>query len=74
MSLFKRKHGKTRVVVPNQVFLHGSDRFEPGERYTVDINLARYFERNGWVEGSTEIPGPAELDVDDSTLGVRGGF
>lgn len=74
MSLFKKTQKHARIK-PNQTFLHERDRFEQGQVYRVDINLARYFARNGWLEGSDPVlPTTAALEVDDSTLGVRGGL
>lgn len=72
--MFKRKQKNVRIK-PNQVFLHETDRFEPGQVYRVNIALARYFERNGWLEGSDlRPPASGSLEVDNSTLGVRGGM
>lgn len=61
-------------IVPNQDFLQERDRFVKGQVYRVPISLARYFERNGWIEGSLASPPPAVLDIDDSVLGHNGGF
>ena len=75
MSLFKRG-SKQAKIVPNQTFLDGANRYEKGKTYTVELGLARYFQRNGWVEGSHSgyADSPAALDVDDSALGHNGGF
>jgi hypothetical protein len=75
MGLFKRKTQKLRKIVPNQDFLDEGFRFLKGKAYKVEINRARYFERNGWLEGSVAAPPdvPVELDIDDSTLGHQGG-
>ena len=74
MSLFKKTQKHARIK-PNQVFLNGRDRFEPGQVYRVDINLARYFARKGWLEGSDPVlPTTAAIEVDNGTLGQSGGF
>lgn len=73
MSFFKRKQKHVRVV-PNQDFLHGPTRFEKGKEYRVDISLARYFERNGWLEGSDlRPPIGSALTVDNGVLGTKDG-
>lgn len=54
-------------IVPTQVFLHGRDRYEPGETYTVSPDEAAYFRANGWVEG-----GPLSVSGDqDVTLDIQ---
>lgn len=75
MSLFKKNKSKNVRIVPNQDFLDGGFRFKKGEVYKVEIGLARYFERNGWLEGTDlSRPLPTVLEVDDSVLGHDGGF
>lgn len=69
-----RKTAKQVKIVPNQDFLEGRDRYEKGEVYLVDQALARYFERNGWIEGSLASPPSQTLDIDNGVLGQRGGF
>lgn len=74
MRLFKKS--KMVRIVPNQVFLDGGQRFEKGQVYKVEVGLARYFERNGWLEGSdlSSTKPAVLLDVDNSKLGHDGGF
>jgi hypothetical protein len=73
MRMFKRKKGKTDIkFVPNQDFLDEGFRYLKGEVYSADINRVRYFEYNGWLEGSIAAPPPAvTLDVDNSILGTK---
>lgn len=75
MRMFKKSSKSVRIK-PNQVFLHGGKRFEKGQVYRVEIGLARYFDRNGWLEGSDIRPpiGQKSLEIDDSVLGHDGGF
>lgn len=40
-------------IYPNQVFLDGTDRFEPEQEYLVEIRRAVRLERNGWASRST---------------------
>jgi hypothetical protein len=55
MAFFKKS--KHRKIVPNQTFLDGTNRYEKGKVYRVEMGLARYFDRNGWLEDSeTERP------------------
>lgn len=72
-NLFRRGDRQVKIV-PNQDFLDGPIRFEKGKVYKVDLGHARYFERNGWLEGSVANPPAASLEVDDSVLGTRGGM
>jgi len=76
MGLFKRTNkSKTVRIVPNQLFLDGRDRYEKGQVYEVEIGNARYFERNGWLEGTDLRPSDAfKLAIDKSVLGHDGGF
>jgi hypothetical protein len=62
------KAPKQTGIVPNQDFLDEGFRFIKGESYRVDVEKARYFFRNGWIEGSenpnpTPDPTPVELDI-----------
>ena len=68
--LNRKKHVR---IVPKSDILHERDRYEKGKVYRVDIALARYFERNGWIEGSIAAPPPQTLDIDNSVLGHEGG-
>ena len=71
--IFRRNKGHARIK-PNQRFLHEQDVYEPGKVYSVDLNLARYFARNGWLEGSDPVlPTTQALEIDDSVLGHEGG-
>lgn len=70
-----RRSERQVTIVPNQVFLHGPDRFEKGKAYKVGVGLARYFERNGWIEGSDPVPPPTvSVDIDNGVIGQSGGF
>jgi hypothetical protein len=51
------------TIIPNQVFLDGRDRFEPGQEYLVEIRRATRLERNGWCDKS-EV-GALVVDVND---------
>lgn len=74
MRLFKRKQTH-KWVVPNQDFLDGGVRYLKGKRYRFNSELADYFERNGWLEGSVAAPPPvADLDIDNGKIGHEGGF
>lgn len=42
-------------IVPNQVFLHGRERYEPGVAYKVSDPRGQYFIECGWA---TEVDGP----------------
>jgi len=73
------KRPKQTSIVPNQDFLDEGERFVKGESYRVDVEKARYFFRNGWIEGSdnpnpTPDPTPTDLKVDKSWLGLRNLF
>ena len=74
MKLFGK--GKTRKIVPNQDFLIGTMRYEKGKTYKVELNEARRYARNGWLEGSTadEPYAALGLDIDNGKLGQSGGF
>lgn len=77
MRIFKRP--KQTTIVPNQLFLDEGQRFEKGVKYRVEIERARYFFRNGWIEGSdnpnpTADPTPVELKIDKGFLGLRSLF
>lgn len=75
MRLFKKNQSKTIRIVPNQDFLDGAVRYEKGQVYEVELGLARYFERNGWLEGTDIRPTAAsKLAIDNSVLGHDGGF
>lgn len=74
MSIFKKSKPGHVKIVPKQDILDGTARFEKGKVYRVETALARYFERNGWIEGSIAAPPAATLDIDDSVLGHNGGF
>ncbi len=71
MRLFKRKNEKQVKFVPNQDFLDEGFRFLKGHVYKTAINRVRYFERNGWIEGSIAAPPPAALEIDDIHLGFH---
>lgn len=53
-------------IRPNQVFLHGKDRYEPrDEPYDVPLELGYYFCNNGWAD-SAEVPtGESTTEVVD---------
>ena len=64
-------------ITPNQVFLHGEDRYEPDTEYDVSEADGVYFVRNGWAAspeldepGSTPVA--ADLDVHDAASGQEG--
>lgn len=61
-------------IVPGQVFLHGTDRYEPGVTYEVDPALAAYFAAAGWLEGSERTNEEVDLSIDNATLGHQGGL
>lgn len=69
-----------RVIIrPNQVFSHAPDgdhavRYEPGQEYDVPAILAAYFAGNGWLEGTTPSLDEADLSVDTSHHGLKGGL
>lgn len=73
MSLFKRG-SKQRKIVPRADFLDGTIRYKKGQVYEVEIGIARYFERNGWLEGSDATAEAVKLAVDNSVLGHNGGM
>jgi hypothetical protein len=56
-------------IVPNQVFLDGRDRFEPGQEYEVDDVKAYYFGANGWLVDTSAPAGEATLEVDTASHG-----
>jgi hypothetical protein len=68
MKLFSKKNVK---IKPNQTFLHEKDRYEKGVVYKVPINLARYFDRNGWLEGGVQVNPPEVTDLDIQDVHVR---
>jgi len=76
MGLFRRnQQKKLRKIVPNQDFLDEGFRFLKGKAYRVEINRARYFERNGWLKGSVAAPpDTADLEIQDGTIGHTGGI
>lgn len=55
-------------ITANQVFLHGGTRYEAGETYDVEPDLAGYFVHNGWATSPAINVGPpsapAEVDLD----------
>lgn len=53
-------------ITPNQPFLHGGERYEPGETYDVDDALGGYFVGNGWAtaEGLETGLAPASVDLE----------
>lgn len=70
---------RTVVIRPNQVFLHATDgdhsvTYEPGQEYEVPAVLAAYFAGNGWLEGTTPSIEEADLSVDTSHHGLKGGL
>lgn len=70
MSFFKKD--KTKTIVPKEDILHGSVRYLKGEKYKVDMDLARYFQNNGWLEGDFNAPPPvASLNVNNSNHGME---
>lgn len=73
---FKSEGPKRVKIVPNQDILEGTERLLKGKTYRVDVNVARYFERNGWIEGSVAetLSGPIVLEVDEADHGHEGGF
>ena len=71
--LFKKR--KQVKFVPNQDFLDEGFRFLKGTVYKQPIDKVRYFERNGWIEGSIAAPPrAATLEIDDGQLGHEGKF
>lgn len=72
-KLFRRGDRQVKIV-PKEDFLEGRVRYEKGKTYMVDAPLARYFDRNGWIEGSDAAIPPKALDVDNGKLGQSGGF
>jgi len=73
------KRPKRTTIVPNQDFLDEGVRFVKGESYRVDVEKARYFFRNGWIEGSdnpnpTPDPTPTDLKIDNGFLGLKALF
>lgn len=88
MGLFKRKKReeervvedvelppppKTVVVVPNQRFIHEAVVYMPNNEYEVPAILAAYFAGNGWLLGTTPSLADADLSIDRSTIGHKGG-
>ena len=54
------------VIVATQTFLHGTERYEEGQRYTrIDPALAAYFVQNGWATSDdvADVLGPQPQDV-----------
>lgn len=71
MSLFSKKQKHVKFV-PKEDFLDGSDRFLKGKVYKAPINKVRYFERNGWLEGSIAAPPDiVNLNVESSNHGTK---
>jgi hypothetical protein len=71
MRLFRKNKNQVKFA-PNQDFLHEGVRFLKGQVYKADIEQVRYFERNGWIEGSIAAPPPVvNLDIDNSVLGTK---
>jgi len=71
MRLFKKNEKQVKFV-PNQDFLDEGFRFLKGVTYKVAINRVRYFERNGWIEGSIAAPPSIiDLEVDETDHGTR---
>ena len=63
-------------ILPNQVFLHEEDRFEPNTVYEVDDQLGFYFCANGWSEAvdtdyvpvAEDQPPVADLDIHSAKI------
>jgi hypothetical protein len=55
-------------ITPNQVFLHGADRYEEGTEYDVSDADGTYFVNAGWAD-SDEFERETGLDVHDSQSG-----
>lgn len=51
-------------ITPNQVFLHGGVRYEPGQDYDVDPVDGGYFVHNGWADSDAMPTGTAPAEVD----------
>jgi hypothetical protein len=56
------------IVVPNQMFKHGSETYEAGESYDVSDDDAQYFQQAGWIGGRTAGE-DVTLEVADIQLG-----
>ena len=70
--MFGRQKKYARIR-PNQLFLHGTERYEKGQVYRVPIADARYFERAGWLESSSVHTqhDVTDLEIDDVRVELR---
>jgi hypothetical protein len=57
-------------ITPNQVFLHGYDRYEVDQEYDVSEGLGTYFVLNGWAD-SDEITSSGEEQPAEVTLDIH---
>lgn len=64
-------------IVPNQVFLHENDRYEPDQEYDVPLEDGVYFCRNGWADSAetetvTSDPDQViDLDIHNASVAVK---
>lgn len=61
---------RIKVLMP---FLHGRERFEKDDQFTIDDEQGAYFVKNGWAEDMSGAEETANANSGEVTLDIQNG-